>query len=336
MSPKRILAKVVIAVLFIVNLSANINAQEKIWFDTDQLMGNPERAPREVDDAIALIMALKFHNDIQIEGISLVTDIDYGYEITSKILKEYWAGKPIPIYKGSDKCKDIGVENEATIALAAALKKQKMRIVAIGPATNIATVLKNHPELAKQILEIVFCAGRTPDYPFTFGLERIIISDYNVDRDPEAFRVVLESKVPVVLSGFQCSEYLFLGKTDYEFLANGNEFEKYMHETFLPWSARMKVGFGIEGFVPWDTTPVGYLTHPKYFKYYEDIPTKIVEKDNDATLPLVKSKENKRKLYLESSYDYDSPYKVKFAYRTVVGFEEIVLESLKAEKPFGK
>ncbi len=311
-------------------------SQEKIWFDTDQLMGNPERAPREVDDAIALIMALKYHKDIQIEGISLVTDVDYGYEITQKILEEYWAGKPIPVYKGSDKCKDIGVENEATRALAAALKKQKMRIVAIGPATNIATVLKNHPELATQIKEIVFCAGRTPDYPFTFGLERIVVSDYNVDRDPEAFQVVLESKIPVVLSGFQCSEYVFLGKTDYEFLSKGDEFQQYMYKTFLPWSARMTAGFGVEGFVPWDTTPVGYLTHPKYFKYYEDIPTKLVEKDNDATLPLVKSKEQQRKLYLESSYDYDSPYKVKFAYRTVLGFEEIVLETLKAEKPFGK
>lgn len=309
-------------------------AQEKIWFDTDQLLGNPENAPREVDDAIALIMALKFHDKVKIEGISLVTDVDYGYEITSRILKNYWAGSPIPIYKGSDKCKDVGVENEATVALAAALKKQKMSIVAIGPATNIATVLKNYPELAKQIKEIVFCAGRTPDYPFTLGLERITVSDYNFDRDPEAFRVVLESRVPVVLSGFQCSEYLFLGKTDYDFLANGDEFDNYLHEKFVPWSRLMERGFGINGFVPWDTTPVGYLTHPKYFKYYEDIPVKIVEKENDSTLPLIKSKENKQKLYLEASYDYDSPHKVKFAYRTVLGFEEIILETLKSPKPF--
>ena len=60
-------------------------------------MGNPEKAPREVDDAIALIMALYHHDKIDLKGISLITDVDYGYEITSKILKEYWAGETIPI-----------------------------------------------------------------------------------------------------------------------------------------------------------------------------------------------------------------------------------------------
>lgn len=313
----------------------SVEAKQIIWFDTDQLMGNPENAPREVDDAIALIMALRYHKELKIEGISLVTDVDYGYEITQRILKNYWAGDPIPVYRGSDTCEDLGTENEATRALANALRKQKMTIVAIGPATNVATVLRNHPELSERIEEIVFCAGRTPDYPFTLGLERVVVSDYNVDRDPEAFQVVLESGVPIVLSGFMASEYLFFGETDYEFLAKGDDFEQYMYEQFIPWSKRVKLGFGIMGFVPWDTTPVGYLTHPKFFKYYRDIPTKLVEKENDATLPLLKNKKNKSKLYLESSYDYDSPYRVTFVYRTVLGFEEIVLECLKAEKPFG-
>jgi pyrimidine-specific ribonucleoside hydrolase len=325
-----------LSLLFQCAIIPNAEAKRTIWFDTDQLLGNPEKAPREVDDAIALIMALRYHKELKIEGISLVTDVDYGYEITQRILKHYWAGDPIPVYKGSDTCEDLGVENEATRALAAALRKQKLTIIAIGPATNVATVLKNHPELSDRIEEIVFCAGRTPDYPFTLGLERVTVSDYNVDRDPEAFRVVLESGVPVVLSGFMASEYLFFGETDYEFLAKGDDFERYLYEQFIPWSKRIKLGFGIMGFVPWDTTPVGYLTHPKFFKYYEGIPTQLIEKENDATLPLIKNKSNKRKLFLESSYDYDSPHRVKFAYRTVLGFEEIVLECLKVEKPFGK
>ncbi|MEM1324453.1 MAG: nucleoside hydrolase [Bacteroidota bacterium] len=330
------------SILFLLTFSIQLlststtEAKRKIWFDTDQLLGNPEKAPREVDDAIALIMALRYHKQLKIEGISLVTDVDYGHEITQRILKNYWAGDPIPVYKGSDTCEDLGVENEATRALAAALRKQKMTIVAIGPATNVATVLRNHPELSDRIEEIVFCAGRTPNYPFTLGLERVTVSDYNVDRDPEAFRVVLESSVPVVLSGFMASEYLFFGEIDYAFLSKGDAFEQYMYEEFIPWSKRMKLAFGIMGFVPWDTTPVGYLTHPQFFKYYEDIPTQLIEKENDATLPLIKSKAEKRKLFLESSYEYDSPHRVKFAYRTVLGFEEIVLECLKVEKPFGR
>lgn len=309
--------------------------QQKVWFDTDQLLGNPTKAPREVDDAIALILAL-YHNDkIKIEGISLITDVDYGKQITEKILQEYWAGNPIPIYKGSDQCKDIGVETEASTALAAALAKTKLSILAIGPATNIATVIRNHPEVKKNIKEVIFCAGRTPDYPFTLGLEKVVVSDYNVDRDPEAFQVILDSKVPIVLSGFECSQHLFLGKTDYEFLQNGDEFEKYMYQEFLPWSKRFKTGFGIDGFVPWDTTPVGYLTHPKFFKYYENIPVHLIQKKNDATLPLVKKKKQRVKKFLEASYHIETPYKALFAYKPVLGFEEKILEALKAKKPFG-
>ncbi|MEM9885360.1 MAG: nucleoside hydrolase [Bacteroidota bacterium] len=313
-----------------------VAAKKDVWLDTDQLLGNPENAPREVDDAIALIMILRYHQQLKLQGISLVTEVDYGYDITQRILKHYWAGDAIPVYKGSDQCGDVGVENEATRALAAALRKQKLTILAIGPATNVATVLRNHPELGAQIEEIIFCAGRTPDYPFTLGLERVTVSDYNVDRDPAAFQVILEAGVPVVLSGFMASEYLFFGATDYEFLAKGDTFEQYLYEQFIPWSKRVKLGFGIMGFVPWDTTPVGYLTHPKFFKYYEEIPTKLIEKENDATLPLIKSKKNKRKLYLEASYEYDSPYTTTFVYRTALGFEEMVLECLKAERPFGK
>ncbi|MEM8528879.1 MAG: nucleoside hydrolase [Bacteroidota bacterium] len=325
-----------LTITLLLSLPNLATAKRGIWLDTDQLLGNPKDAPREVDDAIALIMILRYHQQLKLHGISLVTEVDYGYEITQRVLQHYWAGDAIPVYKGSDTCGDVGTENEATRALAAALRKRKLTILAIGPATDVATVLKNHPELGGQIEEIVFCAGRTPDYPFTLGLERVTVSDYNVDRDPEAFQVILDSGVPMVLSGFMASESLFFGETDYEFLAKGDAFEQYLYEQFIPWSKRMKLAFGIMGFVPWDTTPVGYLTHPKFFKYYEDIPTQLIQKENDATLPLIKNKKNRQKPYLEASYDYDSPHKTTFVYRTVLGFEEIVLECLKAEKPFGK
>ncbi|MEM9849836.1 MAG: nucleoside hydrolase, partial [Bacteroidota bacterium] len=305
--------------VFLLSIQHATTAKRDIWLDTDQLLGNPEKAPREVDDAIALIMILRYHQQLKLHGISLVTDVDYGYEITQRVLKNYWAGDTIPVYKGSDQCGDVGTENEATRALTAALRKRKLTILAIGPATNVATVLRNHPELSKQIEEIIFCAGRTPDYPFTLGLERVTVSDYNVDRDPEAFQVILESGVPMVLSGFMASEYLFFGETDYAFLSKGDAFDQYMYEQFIPWSKRMKLAFGIMGFVPWDTTPVGYLTHPKFFKYYKAIPTQLIEKDNDATLPLVKNKKNKRKLYLEASYEYDTPHTTTFVYRTALG-----------------
>ena len=120
----------------------------------------PGNAPREVDDGVTLIMALR-QPSIEIVGISLITVIDYGEEVTHKFLNWYnKTGKDIPVYKGSDLANDVGVENDATRALTAALEKEKLTILAIGPVTNVATVLKHRPDLASQIEEIVFCLGQ--------------------------------------------------------------------------------------------------------------------------------------------------------------------------------
>ena len=318
-------------ILFIGLLFLNlpIFAQKKIWFDTDIMIGNPDRAPREVDDAITLMMTLKHQDKVKIEGISLITYVDYAYGITEKMLKWYAPNLSIPIYKGSVTCNDLGTENDATRALAAALKKEKLTILALGPATNVATVLKNHPELASQIEEIVFCAGRTPDFHFRPGLEQHTVSDYNFEKDVESFKVVFDSGVKVVLSGFECSVYLFLGKTDYDFLNNNFEGDKWVYDFLRPWSKRHEQLFGNDGFIPFDVTPLGYLTHPQYFKYYENIPVRIITKPNDATIPTNRPKE---KVFLEVSPTFDSKWKCLYAYKTLPGFEEIVLKALKREE----
>lgn len=318
-----------ISIILLLLLNSPIFAQKKIWFDTDIMIGNPDRAPREVDDAITLMMALQHRDKVEIVGISLITYVDYAYPITQNMLKWYAPDLSIPIYKGSNTCTDIGVENDATKALAAALKKNKLTILALGPATNIATVLKNHPELASQIEEIVFCAGRTPDYHFRPGLEQYTVSDYNFERDVESFKVVFDSGIKVVLSGFECSVYLFLGKTDYEFLNNNFEGDKWVYDKLRPWSKRHEQLFGNDGFIPFDVTPLGYLTHPQYFKYYENIPVDIVTRPNDATIPQNRPNE---KAFLEVSTTSKSKWKCVYAYKTLPGFEEIVIESLKRTK----
>lgn len=321
--------KKIVIIVSLLLLSLPNFAQKKIWFDTDIMIGNPDRAPREVDDAITLMMTLKYQDKVKIEGISLITYVDYAYPVVEKMLKWYAPELKIPIYKGSNTCTDLGVENEATKALAAALKKEKLTILALGPATNVATVLKNHPELASQIEEIVFCAGRTTDFHFKPGLEKITVSDYNFERDVESFRVVFDSGIKVVLSGFECSVYLFLGKTDYEFLNNSFEGDKWVYDFLRPWSKRCELGFGSDGFIPFDTTPLGYLTHPNFFKYYENIPVDIITRPNDATFPPNRPQE---KAFLEVSTASKSKWKCTYAYKTLPGFEEIVIESLKRTK----
>ncbi len=301
------------------------HTKKRIWFDTDLMIGLPTRAPREVDDGVTLMMALR-QPMIDIVGISIITEIDYGYEATNKLLNWYHKGDPIPVYKGSNLANDLGTENDATRALAAALQKEKLTILALGPNTNIATVLKNHPELATQIEEIVFCIGRTAGLKFRPGLGNFVVADYNFDRDVESMQVILDTNIPLVFSGFECSCSLFLGPIDVDRLQEGSEGDKWVYDQLMPWIKRGYELFGSEGFIPYDTTVLGYLTHPEYFKYYEDIPAQINILKNDA--PMNGRDPRAEKPYMEVSYDFPSARKVKYAYKTLAGFEEIVIKNL--------
>ena len=296
----------------------------RIWLDTDLMIGMKDTTPREVDDAIALIMALEHPDKIELVGISTITYAQYSYEVAQKLLAWYnKTGRTIPVYRGSDTAKDVGTEDEATRALAAALRREKMPILAIGPVTNVATVVKNHPELIPQIEEVVVCAGRSPGLPFKPGLEKLSVGDYNFEMDPESFRVLFDAGIHIVLSGYECSIYTFLGKTDIDFLDNQNESDKWAYDQFRPWQEFNKALFGVDGFVPWDSTPLGYLTHPEYFKYYQDIPVRINVRQSDEN-------PGEDKPYLEVSYDYeDTKWRAIYAYKTLPGFEEIVIEAIK-------
>lgn len=294
--------------------------------DTDIMIGLPGGQPREVDDGVTLIMALR-QPSVEIVGISLITEIDYAEEVTHKLLGWYnKTGKDIPVYKGSDSANDVGVENDATRALAAALEKERLAILAIGPVTNVATVLKNRPELASQIEEVALCIGRTPGLEFRPGLGNYAVADYNFDRDVESFRILLESNVPLVFSGFECSYDIFLGTIDIDRLKEGTEGDKWVYDQLMPWIERGYRTFGSEGFIPYDTTVLGYFTHPEYFKYYENIPCQINIQPNDA--PMNGRDPRTEKPYIEVSYDYNTTRTVKYAYKTLPGFEEIVIKSL--------
>ena len=299
--------------------------KKKIWFDTDIMIGIPERAHREVDDGVTLVMALRQKN-IDIVGISIITNIDYGEAVTHKLLNWYNIGVPIPVYKGSDLANDLGTENDATIALAEALRKEKLSILAIGPVTNVATVLKNHPELASQVEEISFCIGRTKGLEFRPGLGHFPVMDYNFEKDVKSMKVLLDADVPLVFSGFECSYDVFLGTIDIDRLKDGSEADRWMYSQLIPWIARGKELFGVDGFIPYDVTPLGYFTHPEYFKYYEDIPVQINIRKNDTKLNGRDPREEKE--FLEVSYEFKTERKVKYAYRTLPGFEEIVIKSL--------
>lgn len=72
---------------------------------------------------------------------------------------------------------------------------EPITVVATGPITNVAQLLKSHPEVWKNIQEIVFMGGSTERGNHTPTAE------FNTYADPEALEVVLSSGLPIRMVG---------------------------------------------------------------------------------------------------------------------------------------
>ncbi len=316
--------KLVLSISITLIIVLQTTAQTKVWFDTDMMIGLPERAPREVDDGVTLIMALKLPS-IKIVGLSTITYPEYGVDISKKIIDWHGKGQQIPMYKGSVNANDVGTETEASKALYEALKKDKLTILALGPVTNLATVIKNHPEIIGQIDSIIMCAARTTDFHFKPGLETRTVFDYNYEKDTAGMQVLLESNINLVFAGFESSHNLFIGKIDIDRLLTNKEGDKWLYNTLRLWQQRGNGLFGVDGFIPYDCTVLGVLTHPQFFKTYRNIPIDVVVKDNDSKQA---QKGLQRKAYLEVNYNFNTTKKVQFVHTCLPGFEELIIEAI--------
>ncbi|SHG31304.1 pyrimidine-specific ribonucleoside hydrolase [Flavobacterium micromati] len=314
-------------ILITLLLATQLQAQTKVWFDTDIMIGMPDKEAREVDDGITLIMALK-QPQIEIVGISNITYVDYGFGVINKILNWHNKGNAIPVYKGSAFANDLGTENDATKALYQALKKEKLTILALGPMTNIATLIKNHPDIIPQIEKIAICAARTPGLPFNPGNGKLNVFDYNYEFDTASMEILLNSTIPLEFAGYEPSSYTHIGNIDLASLDLTNEADKWLFDVVQPWMELNEKYFGVRGFIPFDCSTLGLVTHPEYFTYYENIPIKVTYKKNDA---LAIQPDKPYKNFLEVSYKFKTKKKVKYAIRALQGFEEKILETLSAK-----
>jgi len=270
-----------IALLLTLSFSFNCVAQnQRVWIDTDIMIG---KFKHDVDDGLALILALS-DTSLQIEGISFVHGVDYAAEVTDKLLKRYASERNIPTYKGADDSTQFMQETAAVEALTKALQQGPLTIMALGPMTNIGTVLELHPELKHNIKRITYCAGRTPGKLFNPGGGGTKFSDYNFDLDPYATAMVLKANVPVLLSGYECSENLFLNKQDFKHLKKSeHETDRWLYKKLKSWHCLWRTFMGSKkGFIPFDCATVGALLYPDEFETTNFIPAYIEVQENDS------------------------------------------------------
>lgn len=267
-----------------------------VWIDTDPAMGEPDR---DVDDGIALIQAFR-SPEIVIRAVSVVfgnTSLERGLPIARELTGRF-GPKGVRVWGGAASAADLGRETDASRALAAALERERLTVLVLGPATNVATVLKNHPRLASRIIRIIAIAGRRPNQRFTTGTVNTKgHRDFNFELDPDAFDILLRSRVPLVLHPFEISSKIWIGASDLDQLAGGPEAAKAIAVPARAWLKLWQKLFAVDGFNPFDTLAIGYAISPAGFAC-EDFPIAIEVRPDDVTEPGMQGNAPSKKPFL--------------------------------------
>jgi pyrimidine-specific ribonucleoside hydrolase len=240
------------------------SASVPVWIDTDPSVA---RGGHEVDDGFALIQA--FHSSaLTVRGVSVVfgnAPLSEGFPIAQHLVRDF--GPPgLEVAIGAASANDLGVETEASRALAAALRGEKLVILMLGPATNVATVLRNHPELRNRVKKLVAVAGRRPNQRFSTSPRAPAFRDFNFELDAPGFQVMLDSRVPLVLAPWEISSKVWMRSADLVHLRWSDASLEWVLDAAEDWLAYWNSSLDAEGFNPFDTLAVGYAISPDGFR----------------------------------------------------------------------
>ena len=278
------IAHIVCTAIVILILCDQVAASERVvWIDTDPAC--TIGSTHDVDDCWAIIAALRADN-LRVVGLSTVfgnTDVKKATATAQALLDMvtiHEPGHPVPpVTQGASQ--PIRRQREIPAAvneLARSLKAHRLTILALGPLTNIAMLLREHPYLASRIEGIVAVAGQQPDQVFRVGDTPIMhLHDINVRKDPEAFEIVLRSGIPMYLIPFEVAQHVVVTRTDLHTLERRGGLDAWLASRSGPWLEFWETVLGATGFFPFDALAVMYLVTPKEFSC-QDIPARVIRR----------------------------------------------------------
>jgi pyrimidine-specific ribonucleoside hydrolase len=176
-----------------------------------------------VDDALALLLAVR-SPDLDLLAVTCVAgnaDVDQVLRNTLVVLDAAGAGD-VPVARGADRpllepprharqvhgsdgMADLGLPDSRRVPRAVSSvellrativsSEVPVTLVPLAPLTNIALLLRTHPEVATRIERIVFMGGSA-----SIG-NATAVAEFNIWHDPEAAAVVMGSGVPMTMYG---------------------------------------------------------------------------------------------------------------------------------------
>jgi len=240
-----------------------------------------------VDDALAIMLACCAK--LNIVGLTTVygnSTVENTTQNTLTILGV--VGKKIPVYKGARRplngkgklanshgdnglggfklkklSQKIEKQNAYQFLVKSLEKNAQSEIICLGPATNLAKVLKTKPELSKKISRLIILGG-------VIGEKGNIspYAEFNAYNDPWALKILLNAKCSKVLIPINVCRKVYFKEVDFLNL------KKRKYKTSLQKITKIYIDYyqnnseyGVfEGGVMYDLLAVSFLLRPTLFK----------------------------------------------------------------------
>ncbi len=180
----------------------------------------------DIDDAFALALILQ-SPEVDLLGVTTVSgDTQARARLVAKMLSE--AGRTdVPVAAGQPgKRLKIDQTRWADGFTSPQMRGEKaadflkaqveghsgeISVIAIGPLTNVAALLKQEPAVRKKIKQIVMMGG---SIALGYGQDPTPAAEYNIAADPAAARVVFASGVPILMAPLDVTAMLQLNAVD--------------------------------------------------------------------------------------------------------------------------
>lgn len=245
-----------------------------------------------VDDAAAILMALA-SPEIEVLGLSVVagnvplldalinacnivglsgrTDLPVHAGAAGPLVRDQVHGKYAQIGTFDEKLVPAGkirpadenaVQFIVRMAREAARSCDPITICAIGPMTNIALAVIQHPDVAKGIESIVCMCGA-----FAAMGHRTPWAEFNVYADPHAADIVFRSGVPIVMMPLDVTFKTLFTREHFEAFRSGGGAGQALCNLFTAFDRSDTARFGRPGGPIHDATTIAWLLRPDLFKH---------------------------------------------------------------------
>lgn len=175
------------------------------------------------------------------------------------------------------KCEIKPIKLDAVDAMYDTIMKSKENtiIIALGPLTNVAKLLLDHPDAMDKIEYILISGGLLHDSKKNPYL------GFNIMQDPEAARYVMKSGEKIIICPSNHGHTAYLTPEEVEELKNMNKTGEMFEYIFRSYKDRhVKIGIATH-----DPCAVAFVAHPEFFKKeMQYVHVRFIEKLNTGVL----------------------------------------------------